>query len=107
MLIITVPNFSGLNKLIISLFSKHMLKMHNLGILNLTNFSLLFRYLDLDIIYLGYLGSFDFVIYDLPFFRNQERYRIWNQFLKNIFVKLPYFECGLISPDIMIVARKV
>lgn len=106
-LIIIVPNFSGLNKFIIALFSRHMLKLHNLSILNLESFKALFGRLELDIEYLGHFGGFDPVIYDLPFLRNRKRHFSWNKALNNILKRMPPFENRLISPDLVIIARKV
>jgi len=58
-LILGVPNFSGLNGLVQSILDKEILDKHNLNIMNLAYFKQLAIECNLDPLFVDYIGSFE------------------------------------------------
>ncbi len=75
-LLITIPNFSGINHSLSNYFAgKELIKMHNLKIMDINKFLDLFNDKRLKTLYSGYYGIFDFF---LIYFENR------NNKIKNI-----------------------
>ena len=81
-LLITIPNLTGINKLLANFFNKEGLLTHNTKIMTRTNFSKLFAKKYLKSIFCDYYGSFDFHLFNTK---------------KSFFLNLLLFFCKLLQ----------
>ena len=65
LLVVTIPNLRGLNRVLTRLFHAELLPMHNLEIMKLPAFRRLFETEALDPLHCGYLGSFSFYLFNV------------------------------------------
>jgi 2-polyprenyl-3-methyl-5-hydroxy-6-metoxy-1,4-benzoquinol methylase len=63
-LVISIPNFSGINRLLFSFFNRAVLEKHNLDIMAIANFRQLFACPDLTSLFCSYFGTFDFGLFN-------------------------------------------
>ena len=63
-LVVSIPNFKGVNYIFARLFHKWFLQMHNLSIMDKKAFAGLFSRKDLRALFCGYYGVFNFGLFD-------------------------------------------
>jgi len=110
-LVVSIPNKSGLNKLILSYLNKNSLKKHNLNIMNIKNFLNLFPESILEIKLLRYYGIFDFY----QFNPSQDKKRIYSFLMKIQKIIYPFyyfipdqlsFDSSFFSPSLIYIGKK-
>lgn len=111
LLVVTIPNFSGLNKEFVDFFDPEILSIHNTAIMNLEKFRQTFENQCLESLYCRYLGRFHFGLFVA---KNK-----WRRIMLNIckclqlFLNLVYF-CSnskrntshFLSPHLIFIGRK-
>jgi 2-polyprenyl-3-methyl-5-hydroxy-6-metoxy-1,4-benzoquinol methylase len=110
---ITIPNISGLNRLLSRFFCPESLKIHNLTIMNKKSYSTLFDSEGIDVEKLGYYGSINFgLFYSEKGKFNQFilkllliKQEIINKLLRILPVRL-HPNCRAISPYLVCIARR-
>jgi 2-polyprenyl-3-methyl-5-hydroxy-6-metoxy-1,4-benzoquinol methylase len=65
LLIVTIPNLRGINRVLTRLFHKELLPMHNLGIMSKTHFLQLFDTTKVRPLTCGYIGTFSFYLFNV------------------------------------------
>jgi 2-polyprenyl-3-methyl-5-hydroxy-6-metoxy-1,4-benzoquinol methylase len=93
-LIIGVPNFTGVNRLIQSILDKTIIDKHNLKIMNLNYFNKVAKKFNLNTVFLNYIGSFE-----PSLFISKSKYGNLTHFLMKVFLypfrflrKLSFFD---------------
>jgi 2-polyprenyl-3-methyl-5-hydroxy-6-metoxy-1,4-benzoquinol methylase len=113
-LFITVPNFRGLNYLLVSLFAPHTIKAHNLSIMKKSNFLKLFEPAKVDIVRCQFIGTYNF---GLIYGTNKSAFKLKLMYLCMAVQKMLdtafylLFKNGgvdsfLFSPHLMMICRK-
>jgi len=112
-LIITIPNLKGVNLLFTKLLYKEVIKIHNLNIMSIDKFKLLFeKNPDLKTLYCNYLGTVNLGLYMVPqdaSILSKFVYKIFQVFqvlLNPIVAKLP-LENKWTSPYLIYIGRKM
>lgn len=62
-LIVSIPNFRGINYLLLNIFCRELISKHNMDIMQLQSFSKLFDREDLTVLFCGYYGIFNFGLF--------------------------------------------
>ncbi len=114
-LIITIPNLRGINGLISEFLNPGITKIHNLNIMDKSNFSVLFNRKDLELAYCGYYGVFTFGLFNTPEGSNKRIFmhiagllqiglidRVFERVLLNRNI-----ECKEVSPFLIYIGRKL
>ncbi len=73
LLVVVIPNFTGIYHAWARLFNRGLLDSHNLSIMKSDRFRQLFDRMDLHPLYCGYYGSFDFSLFGLS---SDSRFRV-------------------------------
>ena len=113
-LCITIPNFRGLNYLIVSFFVRHTIKAHNISIMKKRNFIALFDLNKVDIVKCRFIGTFSF---NLIYGTNKGPFKLKLMYacLKiqkiidgalYMFFKKGGIDSFLFSPSLMMICRK-
>jgi hypothetical protein len=114
LLIITIPNYRGINWFILSLFNKKSLSIHNLNIMNKEKFLRLFENEKLHKLYSDYWGTFNFGLFSIP--KGTLKYNILNrlkdfQLLLNLIFRLTFKDkepkTWFLSPHLIYVGQKI
>jgi SAM-dependent methyltransferase len=107
LLVITIPNYRGLNYWVGSATLRELYPLHNFEIMNSQRFRAGFQAPNLQILQCGYLGGFDFGIFDTggqtPWAKTCRRVQAGLNFLFRI---IPPPETRWTSPNLVCIARK-
>jgi SAM-dependent methyltransferase len=113
-LIITVPNFRGVNGMLLRLFNRRVLPIHNFDVMQKDNFRSLFGSNRLSPLFCSYYGVFSFYLFAArKNSRGQFLLDICNkaQPLLNLVFRLAFkdrgFESRLFNPSLVFIGRKI
>ncbi|MBA2525103.1 MAG: hypothetical protein H0V18_04855 [Pyrinomonadaceae bacterium] len=113
-LIVSIPNFRGVNYALTSIFNKELIPLHNLDIMRKAEFLKLFDRADLLRLFCDYYGTFSFYLFytkkDSPMrFALRLSYKL--QPLLNLIFRLVLRKTGaegeLVSPYLLFIGRKM
>lgn len=112
-LIIIIPNFRGLNRILFSFFNPEMLKRHNLDVMKIENFRKLFEGLPVESKYANYYGTFNFGLFNTKNIGTKyyiHRFLVRFQVLLNIIFIFVFgnkgFEFRYFSPYLIYIGQK-
>lgn len=111
-LVIQIPNLSGMNNKFSYFFNKEILAIHNLHIMNKECFVSLFDTATADPLFCGYYGTFNFGLYNAKGWWKYVLLKLCNifQLLLNIFFRIflgrKGYENKNISPYLLFIGRK-
>jgi hypothetical protein len=112
-LIISIPNLTGLNYHICRMLNKEVISIHNLNIMKKDVFSKLFPASKIQKLYSGFFGSFDFGIFNAkPKAINQLLYKLGIRFqmvlnaVFKVFIKKRMLNSQSLSPYLIFIGTK-
>jgi SAM-dependent methyltransferase len=111
-LLIQIPNLSGINNKLSHFFNKEILAIHNLQIMNYASFTGLFNNGDIEPIFCGYYGTFNFGLYNAKGWWKSLLLKLCNifQLILNMFLRLFLGRKGSenknLSPYLLFIGRK-
>jgi cyclopropane fatty-acyl-phospholipid synthase-like methyltransferase len=107
LIVITIPNLTGINYYFNYFFNKDLFEIHNLNIMKLKNFKKLFDNEELEILYCNYFGDFTFTLFNTnnPIKLFILRIGYLTEFIFNFFFSL-FLNKKNYSPFLLLIAKK-